>query len=190
MYIVLVMVLMKYASQNCATGTQNLENENVRSSAQCEAQHIKCNKRLPGGCQPYDHYRPMYWAVVNQTRHTLLHTACTDRDLVYTARVQVVVAFKIKVHLAYSTHSVIFITTNRPLYIWWWTFCFRKSETEQINCRDTTLHRGENYFSFYCFGNYATLFPGILLKFTGLSASYILCHDDNVPIPVAAWSKP
>jgi hypothetical protein len=80
---------------------KNLENENVRGSAQCEAQHIKYNKQLPGDCQPYDHYRPMYWAELNQIRHTLLHGAWTDRDLVYTARVQVVITFKIEVHLAY-----------------------------------------------------------------------------------------
>jgi hypothetical protein len=48
-------VRMFYASQNCATGTQNLENENVGGSGYCEAQHLKYSKWLPGGCQPYDH---------------------------------------------------------------------------------------------------------------------------------------
>ena len=102
---------------------------------------------------------------------------------------QVVITFKIEVHLAYSTHTVIFIATNRPLYIWWWTFCFHKSETADKLQRCYIAKGWKLFFSFYCFGNYTTLLPGIVLKFTGLSASYILCHEDNVPIPVAAWPK-
>jgi hypothetical protein len=83
-YEVCIIVLFKYVhSVHHRTVQQAHKILRMKMSAALPNVKPSTQNTASGYLQAVDHCRPMYWAVLNQIRHTLLHGAWTDRPCIY-----------------------------------------------------------------------------------------------------------